>query len=175
MKWQRRETKDPSSICLDKKKFTKYRPSNSLPSNEKNANANTATNNAQLVYVRDAHYKWLPARVLSTDGKIAKVVLSIPKDWNQTTVTTKELNLVEERTVNLSEYPNGELPLQNVDYKGELLAKWDMADLRYLHDAAILFNIKKKHSQGIPYTRIGKGGVTVALNPFQVSSTGSKT
>eukprot|EP00978_Attheya_sp_CCMP212_P021632 scaffold63463_cov41-Attheya_sp.AAC.1 len=101
------------------------------------------------------------------DGKSTKVVLSILNDWNQTTVTTKELDLVDERAVHLSEYPNGELLLQNVDYKGELLAKWDMADLPYLHDAAILFNIKKKHSQGIPYTRIGKDGITVAYNPFQ--------
>ena len=41
----------------------------------------------------------------------------------------------------------------------------DMADLHYLHEAAILYNLKQRHAQKLPYTRVGD--IVVAVNPFQ--------
>jgi hypothetical protein len=40
-----------------------------------------------------------------------------------------------------------------------------MADLAHLHEAAILYNLKRRHFDGNPYTRVGD--IMVALNPFQ--------
>ena len=41
----------------------------------------------------------------------------------------------------------------------------DMADLHYLHEAAILYNLKQRHGQNLPYTRVGD--IVVAVNPFE--------
>jgi len=70
-----------------------------------------------------------------------------------------------ERTVRLVDYPNNALPLQNVDRKGRLVGKSDMADLANLHEAAILYNLKDRHARGVPYTRVGD--IVVAMNPFR--------
>jgi len=40
-----------------------------------------------------------------------------------------------------------------------------MADLHYLHEAAILYNLKQRHGQNLPYTRVGD--IVVAVNPFE--------
>lgn len=40
-----------------------------------------------------------------------------------------------------------------------------MADLHFLHEAAILYNLKQRHAQNLPYTRVGD--IIVAVNPFQ--------
>eukprot|EP00957_Ditylum_brightwellii_P187891 14306152-Ditylum_brightwellii.AAC.1 len=48
---------------------------------------------------------------------------------------------------------------------GDLLGKSDMADLPFLHEAAILYNLRERHGNGIPYTRVGD--IVVAMNPFQ--------
>jgi len=69
------------------------------------------------------------------------------------------------RTVQLGDYPCGELPLQNVDRRGRLVQKADMASLPFLHEAAILYNLKERHARGIPYTRVGD--IVVAMNPFR--------
>lgn len=114
------------------------------------------------------------------------------------------------RTVSLKDYPNGELPLQNIERKrrsrsmrslgpsptktstagnGEVFGDFhmhsnqlytrnktplnpcpalvnarDMADLSYLHEAAILYNLKLRHANRLPYTRVGD--IVVAVNPF---------
>jgi myosin heavy subunit len=41
----------------------------------------------------------------------------------------------------------------------------DMADLSFLHEAAILYNLKLRHAKRLPYTRVGD--IVVAVNPFQ--------
>ena len=40
-----------------------------------------------------------------------------------------------------------------------------MADLHYLHEAAILYNLKQRHAQNLPYTRVGD--IVVGVNPFE--------
>jgi myosin-5 len=39
-----------------------------------------------------------------------------------------------------------------------------MADLPFLHEAAILYNLKQRHHSQQPYTRVGD--IVVAMNPF---------
>ena len=72
------------------------------------------------------------------------------------------------RTVDLSSYDRGELPLQNIDSRENLFGKRDMADLPFLHEAAILYNLKQRHADMQPYTRVGD--IVVAVNPFRCIS-----
>ena len=121
------------------------------------------------VYVRDPHYAWIPATIESPeDDKMrVKVAVRLPKDWESHTVVATGRganNMKMDRLVKLSEYPNNELPLQNLDKEGTVAGKNDMADLANLHEASILFNLKSRHSNGCPYTRVGD--IMVAVNPF---------
>mmetsp|Transcript_22724 Transcript_22724/g.30071 ORF Transcript_22724/g.30071 Transcript_22724/m.30071 type:complete len:1523 (-) Transcript_22724:252-4820(-) len=138
---------------------------------------------SSMVYIRDSCYSWLPAIVLSSTATTATVSIQLPNDWITHTVKNHKSSLsnLEEalyssgghgvrteklnRTVKLIDYPKGELPLQNLDMNGDLLGKSDMADLPFLHEAAILYNLRERHGNGIPYTRVGD--IVVAMNPFQ--------
>ena len=123
------------------------------------------------VYVRDSHYSWIPATIVSEPDIKKKVTVRVgfPGDWEEYTATPKggEVGKVKlERTINLSDYSNEELPIQNLEADGVSTArKNDMADLANLHEAAILYNLKARHSDGNPYTRVGD--IMVAVNPFQ--------
>ncbi|KAL7508418.1 hypothetical protein ACHAXN_005483 [Cyclotella atomus] len=121
------------------------------------------------VYIRDAHYSYLPAIISSPqdDKHRLKVQITLPSDWNQYTVLPPKSSTIaaEERIVKLTDYPNNELPLQNITKNGDDSGKNDMADMEHLHEAAILYNLKRRHVNGNPYTRVGD--IMVALNPFQ--------
>ena len=83
------------------------------------------------------------------------------------------------RALELKDYTNQELPLQNVDRHSvrrssiqskniivqPIVNARDMADLHYLHEAAILYNLKQRHGRSLPYTRVGD--IVVAVNPFE--------
>lgn len=78
------------------------------------------------------------------------------------------------RTIHYEDYHNGELPVQNIGRSVygknttasmSLMNAHDMADLYFLHEAAILYNLKLRHGRMMPYTRVGD--IMVAVNPFQ--------
>lgn len=123
------------------------------------------------VYVRDPHYSWIPATIESEedDKRRVKVKVRLPGDWEGQTVKASgrgARNMKMERLVELSDYGNDELPLQNVERDGvTAMGKDDMADLTNLHEAAILYNLKARHAQSLPYTRVGD--ILVAVNPFR--------
>jgi len=126
---------------------------------------------ASKVYIRDKKYSWIPATIVSTDkaSNTAVVVVDLPEDWVDTTsgASAGLLGKEDKREVivKLSSYPGGELPRQNIDENGKLLAKSDMVDLPNLHEAGILYNLKELHTSGIPYSRVGD--IVVAMNPFR--------
>eukprot|EP00804_Cyclotella_cryptica_P008849 CCRYP_013082-RA/>CCRYP_013082-RA protein AED:0.07 eAED:0.07 QI:484/1/1/1/0.91/0.92/13/136/1750 len=122
------------------------------------------------VYVRDTHFSWVPATIESPedDKKRVKVRVRLPSDWEECTVIPPGRsieNIDLDRIVKLTDYPNDELPLQNIFSALDTVGKNDMADLTHLHEAAILYNLKARHKEGNPYTRVGD--IMVALNPFQ--------
>jgi len=135
------------------------------------------------VYIRDAQYKWLPATIVETDYESSssrdknhniKVQVRLPNNWEEyTVISTQSIkgssqDIKLERTVKLTDYDNNELPLQNLEKDGitSLIdGKNDMADLTNLHEAAILYNLKSRHSNSLPYTRVGD--ILVAVNPFR--------
>ena len=123
------------------------------------------------VYVRDPHYSWLPATIDSDedDKKRVKVQVRLPGTWGDQTVPATgrgAQNMKMERLIKLTDYQNDELPLQNLEKDGvTTMGKNDMADLANLHEAAILYNLKTRHADSLPYTRVGD--ILVAVNPFE--------
>ena len=113
------------------------------------------------VYVQDKLHGWLPASVLSSDEKIAKVRVSVPGEKDDGTDDT-----TVEKEAKLKDYSGGTLPLQNVNENGHLIQMADMCDLPYLHEAAIVYNLRARHREKNPYTRVGD--IVIAVNPFQV-------
>jgi myosin-5 len=106
--------------------------------------------------VQDKDSGWLPAHVLKQDGDSVQVrVFSVD-----------ETETLGERTISLKDYPNEALPFQNVDASGKLMEMADMVDLPSLHEAAILYNLRTRHMDHKPYTRVGD--LIVAVNPFKV-------
>lgn len=118
------------------------------------------------VFIKDADYGWIPALVKSQGGGKATVEVPIYKDEQAITCDKgRSAQGSEERVVNLKDYANEVLPLQNVDANSNMLQFPDMTNLPYLHEAGILFNLKKRHMTGNPYTRTGD--IIIAVNPFQ--------
>lgn len=106
------------------------------------------------VYILSEESCWIPARLISsTENGEATVVLS-------SSGQTQTIKLKNNKA-----YPSQSLPLQNVNEQGALIEVEDMVDLPYLHEAAILYNLKHRHGKKAPYTRTGD--IIIAVNPFQ--------
>jgi hypothetical protein len=131
--------------------------------NNSKAEASTSNN----VYILDDVHGWIPARVVTTVGGTCTV--SIPKYKDEQHIISDgghSAKGFDRREISLKEYPGNVLPLQNVDQDGVLMEVQDMVDLPFLHEAAILYNLKARHVQGKPYTRTGD--IIIAVNPYQV-------
>ena len=143
------------------------------------------------VYIRDEEYGWLPAKLLECHEQYGIVAQYLPKDWEDATIQSdalsatmasssatlhKSMTTIQHSALDIAnthgqavadlrmalwkDYPNGSLPLQN-----SAMTKRDMVDLLELHEPAILYNLKERHAQGLPYTRVGD--ILVAMNPFE--------
>jgi len=118
------------------------------------------SNNQSGVYVKDKNYGWLPATFVSSNSDVAQVIAHVPSANDRSSPKF----LKEERKVQLKEYDEKTLPLQNVDEGGNVVVAQDMCDLPSLHEAAILYNLKYRHEAMKPYTRVGD--IVIAMNPF---------
>lgn len=129
------------------------------------------------VFVRDDAYAWLPGSIVSVKDGQAFVRVELPNDWHSTTVLCQDSGLEEIenaivvdqkgekksnaiRAISLSLYPNHELPLQN-----QCGDRNDLAHLPHIHEAAMLYNLKERNSQGKPYTRVRD--IIISMNPFE--------
>lgn len=93
------------------------------------------------VFVKDAEWGWIPAVQLKAhDGKAVVKTFNYP---NEQTVACDGGRAAkgkgEEIEVKLKDYPNGVLPLQNVDANGNLIEFADMVKLPYLHEVRTIF------------------------------------
>lgn len=118
------------------------------------------------VYIRSDDYAWVPARLVEQDKTTAKVAIPqyeseefIMSDGGKAAVGFKSA------IVKLSDYVSNVLPLQNVNSSGTLREVNDMVDLAYLHEAAILYNLKARHVAAKPYSRVAD--IVIAVNPYQ--------
>ena len=83
------------------------------------------------VYVKSTEHGWIPARVLNSDSKTATVVVQKYNDEEEMLLnaTSTSGTKVEEQKIALKDYPNGVLPMQNVDDRGKLGNHEDMVNL----------------------------------------------
>ena len=116
----------------------------------------STSQSSTCVYVRDDLHGWLPANVLSYDTAANSANVSVSVPGKPTT---------EERSIDLTTYESSTLPLQNVDESGTQIVREDMCDLPSLHEAAILYNLRARHHDSLPYTRVGD--IIIAMNPFR--------
>mmetsp|Transcript_14833 Transcript_14833/g.42783 ORF Transcript_14833/g.42783 Transcript_14833/m.42783 type:complete len:1159 (-) Transcript_14833:96-3572(-) len=121
---------------------------------------------ANNVYIRSEEFAWVPARLVEQDKDTAKVAIPqykdeefIASDGGAAAVGFKSA------VVKLKDYQGRALPLQNTGADGCLKEVDDMVDLPYLHEAAILYNLKKRHCDGKPYSRVAD--IVIAVNPYQ--------
>jgi myosin V len=109
-------------------------------------------------------YLLVPALLVEQNGDKATVTIPKYKD-EQSIGMGMQPKGGETKTISLKDYAHQVLPLQNVDKNGSLMEHADMVKLPYLHEAAILYNMKRRHIDGKPYTRTGD--IVIAINPFQ--------
>jgi myosin-5 len=114
-------------------------------------------------YVRSNEYSWVPATLIEQDNESATV--SIPDFDSEQSVGLETPQSSQTQKISLKDYPNNSFPLQNVDEAGRLVVVQDMIELMFLHEAAILFNLKNRHAESLPYTRTGN--IIIAVNPYQ--------
>jgi len=121
---------------------------------------------SSYVLIRDPEYAWVPAIKESSNDKTATVRIPRYADEQATIcdggATAKRW---EDDEINLKDYNRGVLPMQNVDASGNLKTYPDMVNLPFLHEGALLYNLKERHRSGKPYTRTGD--IIIAVNPFQ--------
>jgi hypothetical protein len=130
------------------------------------------------VYVRCNDHHWVPARVVETKGD--KAVVSIPQYSDEQNILSDggrgaiKFNRCE---INLRDYANGVLPLQNVDEMGWLNDEQDMVDLPFLHEVSNNQNPSEllSHANVIPVrpescTTSSHGMYAASHTPEQVTS-----
>ena len=100
------------------------------------------------------------------DHDLEQVVIDYGSIHNNNHVNNDILNFIY---VDLSEYENQSLPLQDVDEEAKLITQEDMCDIAHLHEPSILYNLKERFEgeHGTPYTRAGN--IVVSINPYRVS------
>jgi len=118
------------------------------------------------VYIRSDEFAWIPARLVEQDKTTAKV--AIPQYESEELIMSdggKGAVGFKSAIVKLSDYVSNVLPLQNVNSSGTLREVDDMVDLTFLHEAAILYNLKARHVAAKPYSRVAD--IVIAVNPYQ--------
>lgn len=119
-----------------------------------------------FVFIRHPELAWVPAVKLGGDDKKAKVkVPQYPSEQAHICDGGASAKGWQEKEVPLKDYNRGVLPMQNVSPSGMLKSYPDMVNLPFLHEAGLLYNLKDRHGNGLPYTRTGD--IIIAVNPFQ--------
>ena len=125
-----------------------------------------AADNEAHVFVPSDDHIWLPVTVEGVEGN--EVVYTLDTD------TAKELELDGRSThrLDLDAVPTlpkerglfmGKLPLQNPT--NDPCGVEDMANLAYLNAPSILFNLRTRFRQGLPYTQTAD--IVLAVNPYR--------
>ncbi|KAH7476393.1 hypothetical protein PRIC1_000399 [Phytophthora ramorum] len=117
-------------------------------------------------FVPDETHVWLAAEVLrdenSGDGKIRKITCKVELPDGET--EERCVDMLSKKTKALLAVQQLEsLPYQNENVGPEGIE--DMITLNYLHEAAILYNVKKRFLCELPYTYTGD--ICIAVNPYK--------
>ena len=102
-----------------------------VPPEESNKTANH-------VYILHPEHAWIPAQVVERPTPTSAVV-SVPLYSQQQAIVCdggRTARKWDKLTIQLEDYPNHALPLQNVDGQGTLQVVEDMVDLPFLHEVS---------------------------------------
>lgn len=86
------------------------------------------------VYLRSAQHGWVPALQVKVDGNKANVCRPVFKSEKDLMSCPKKQKLAPNELVDLRDYPNQCLPMQNVDANGHLEDYKDMVQLPFMHE-----------------------------------------
>ena len=113
------------------------------------------------IYLPDAKLVWVPADILSADGATLKVQKYVPDP----TQKLDDAAPTKSEDVTLTEpFASVEtLPLRNEGLPAEGAS--DMVSLDYLHEASVLYNLRKRYFASLPYTYTGT--MCIAVNPYK--------
>ena len=96
------------------------------------------------VYVRSKDHHWVPARVVGEADDIDHVIVTVPQYPGEQQILSdggKGSKTFQRTVINLNDYTNKVLPLQNVDETGRLNEEKDMVDLPFLHEVCSITNL----------------------------------
>ena len=106
------------------------------------------------VFIRSDEHAWVPARILEQTEDDAVVQVFDLNDDGTMKISPNST------VVQMRDYPpQYALPLKNVNEYG------DMIDLPFLHEPGILYNLRSRYFNDLPYTRTGD--ILIAVNPYQ--------
>lgn len=95
------------------------------------------------VYLKSVNHTWIPALQLKVHN--GKATVGVPKfnngeiDMMTCSKASKNFPYHDNQVVDLKDYSNGILPLQNVDSNGNLEEHKDMVDLPFMHEVRIKY------------------------------------
>ncbi|TYZ61197.1 hypothetical protein PybrP1_009889 [[Pythium] brassicae (nom. inval.)] len=131
-------------------------------------------------YVPDERFVWLPAQVVRAEKStspdkpektLVLRVFSADSDGDSDSSSSSSA-AVEERVMDFNDKQvqslMASLQLEALPYQNENLGAdgiEDMIALNYLHEAAILYNVKRRFLRRLPYTYTGD--ICIAVNPYQ--------
>lgn len=88
-----------------------------------------------FVFLKDPEYAWIPAKLIRSSGNVADVEIPEYVD-EQSTICDggRSASKMIDAEVDLSDYNQGVLPMQNVDQNGRMKVYPDMVELPFLHE-----------------------------------------
>ena len=95
-------------------------------------NSHVDASTSHHVYIRSKDDAWIPGRLIRVTDETATV--EVKRGLSNTTQFRAKHLSHETIVVQLKDYPNRALPLQNVSRTGELMVVADMVDLPFLHE-----------------------------------------
>ena len=118
------------------------------------------------VYIPDAECTWIPATVLSIDPDDPHLIQVVVQTGENPTSHEADINEHDIRSINLNEatMPNP-LPLQNPPLTEPRMLE-DLANLNCLHEPAIVYTLRRRFNQQLPYTAVGPMMI-LAINPYE--------
>jgi len=120
------------------------------------------------VYIKSSENAWVPALQLKTYN--GKAIVAVPRYKTEQEMLecgekSRNYKYHNNQIIDLKDYNNGVLPMQNVDSSGMLEDFMELKDLPFMHEPAILYNLKLRHTREKPYTRAGD--IVMAVNPYK--------
>jgi hypothetical protein len=100
-----------------------------------------SSNEPTHVYIKDATSSWIPALQMKAPSN-GKATVKVPEFRSEQDILSTMPNWPttiegESVVIDLKDYPNQVLPMQNVDANGRLEEYKDMVELPYLHEVRL--------------------------------------